>query len=199
MFVLGVTGGIGSGKTVVTDIFSELNIDVIDADIASRKAVEKGSACLKEIENYFGSEVILNDGNLNRQKLREIIFDKEDKKEWLEKLLDPRIFEIINNELAESKTLYAILVSPLLFETGQNKLCTRTLLIDADEKFQIERASIRDSVPEDQIKNIIEAQMPRSEKIRLANDIVSNDSTLESLREKIISLHDTYIELSRKK
>ena len=79
MFVLGVTGGIGSGKTVVTDIFSELNIDVIDADIASRKAVEKGSACLKEIENYFGSEVILNDGNLNRQKLREIIFDKEDK------------------------------------------------------------------------------------------------------------------------
>ena len=199
MFVLGITGGIGSGKTVVTDIFSELNIDVIDADIASRKAVEKGSACLKEIENYFGSEVILNDGNLNRQKLREIIFDKEDKKEWLEKLLHPRIFDIINNELDESKTLYAILVSPLLFETGQNKLCTRTLLIDADEKFQIERASIRDSVPEDQIKNIIEAQMPRSEKIRLANDIVSNDSTLESLREKIISLHNTYIELSRKK
>ena len=199
MFVLGITGGIGSGKTVVTDIFSELNIDVIDADIASRKAVEKGSAFLKEIENYFGSEVILNDGNLNRQKLREIIFDKEDKKEWLEKLLHPRIFDIINNELAESKTLYAILVSPLLFETGQNKLCTRTLLIDADEKFQIERASIRDSVPEDQIKSIIEAQMPRSEKIRLANDIVSNDSTLESLREKIISLHNTYIELSRKK
>ena len=199
MFVLGITGGIGSGKTVVTDIFSELNINVIDADIASRKAVEKGSECLKEIENYFGSEVILNDGNLNRQKLREIIFNKEDKKEWLEKLLHPRILEIINNELAESKTLYSILVSPLLFETGQNKLCTRTLLIDADERFQIERASIRDSVPEDQIKNIIEAQMPRSEKIRLANDIVSNDSTLESLREKIISLHSTYIELSRKK
>ena len=79
MFVLGITGGIGSGKTVVTDIFSELNIDVIDADIASRKAVEKGSECLKEIENYFGSEVILIDGNLNRQKLRELIFDKEDK------------------------------------------------------------------------------------------------------------------------
>ena len=199
MFVLGVTGGIGSGKTVVTDIFSELNIDVIDADVASRKAVEKGSPCLQEIENYFGCEVILKDGNLNRQKLREIIFDKEDKKEWLERLLHPQILKIINEELAESKSLYTILVSPLLFETGQSKLCTRTLLIDADEKFQIERASSRDNVPEDQIKNIIEAQMPRSDKVNLANDIVSNDSTLENLREKIISLHDTYIELARKK
>ena len=80
MFVLGITGGIGSGKTAVTDIFSELNIDVIDADIASRKAVEKGSSSLKEIEDHFGSEIILNDGNLDRQKLREVIFDKEEEK-----------------------------------------------------------------------------------------------------------------------
>ena len=80
MFVLGVTGGIGSGKTVVTDFFSDLNIDVVDADIASRKAVERGSSCLKEIEKHFGNEVILKNGDLNRQKLREIIFDKEDEK-----------------------------------------------------------------------------------------------------------------------
>jgi dephospho-CoA kinase len=199
MFVLGVTGGIGSGKTVVTDFFSDLKIDVVDADIASRKAVEMGSSCLKEIEKHFGNEVILKNGDLNRQKLREIIFDKEDEKEWLEKLLHPQILNIINNELAESNTPYTILVSPLLFETGQSKLCNRTLLVDVNEKFQIERASLRDKVSKEQIKNIIEAQMPRSEKIRLADDVVSNDGTLESLKEKIISLHNSYLELSAQK
>ena len=199
MFVLGITGGIGSGKTAVTDIFSELNIDVIDADIASRKAVEKGSSSLKEIEDHFGSEIILNDGNLDRQKLREVIFDKEEEKDWLEKLLHPQILKIINSELAESRTSYTILVSPLLFETGQYKLCSRTLLIDVEEKLQIARASKRDNVSEEQIKSIIEAQMPRSEKITLANDIVTNNGTLEDLRKEIISLHNNYLKLSDKK
>ncbi len=196
MFVLGITGGIGSGKTAVTDIFSELNIDVIDADIASRKAVEKGSSSLKEIEDHFGSEIILNDGNLDRQKLREVIFDKEEEKDWLEKLLHPQILKIINSELAESRTSYTILVSPLLFETGQYKLCSRTLLVDVEEKLQIARASKRDNVSEEQIKSIIEAQMPRSEKISLANDIVINNGTLEDLRKEIISLHNNYLKLS---
>ena len=199
MFVLGITGGIGSGKTAVTDIFSELNIDVIDADIASRKAVEKGSSSLKEIEDHFGSEIILNDGNLDRQKLREAIFDKEEEKDWLEKLLHPQILKIINSELAESRTSYTILVSPLLFETGQYKLCSRTLLVDVEEKLQIARASKRDNVSEEQIKSIIEAQMPRSEKITLANDIVTNNGTLEDLRKEIISLHNNYLKLSNKK
>ena len=199
MFVLGITGGIGSGKTAVTDIFSELNIDVIDADIASRKAVEKGSSSLKEIEDHFGSEIILNDGNLDRQKLREAIFDKEEEKDWLEKLLHPQILKIINSELAESRTSYTILVSPLLFETGQYKLCSRTLLVDVEEKLQIARASKRDNVSEEQIKSIIEAQMSRSEKITLANDIVTNNGTLEDLRKEIISLHNNYLKLSDKK
>ena len=196
---MGITGGIGSGKTAVTDIFSELNIDVIDADIASRKAVEKGSSSLKEIEDHFGSEIILNDGNLDRQKLREVIFDKEEEKDWLEKLLHPQILKIINSELAESRTSYTILVSPLLFETGQYKLCSRTLLVDVEEKLQIARASKRDNVSEEQIKSIIEAQMPRSEKITLANDIVTNNGTLEDLRKEIISLHNNYLKLSDKK
>ena len=199
MFVLGITGGIGSGKTAVTDIFSEFNIDVIDADIASRKAVEKGSSCLEEIENHFGSEMILEDGNLDRQKLREVIFDKEEEKDWLEKLLHPQILKIINSEIAESKTIYTILVSPLLFETGQNKLCSRTLLVDVEEQLQISRASKRDNVSEEQIKNIIEAQMSRSDKISLANDIVTNNGSLEDLKKEIISLHNNYLKLSNKK
>ena len=199
MFVLGITGGIGSGKTAVTDIFSKFNIDVIDADIASRKAVEKGSSCLKEIEDHFGSEMILEDGNLDRQKLREVIFDKEEEKDWLEQLLHPQILKIINSELAESKTIYTILVSPLLFETGQNKLCSRILLVDVEEKLQISRASKRDNVSEEQIKNIIEAQMSRSDKISLANDIVTNNGSLEDLKKEIISLHHNYLKLSNKK
>ena len=177
----------------------EFNIDVIDADIASRKAVEKGSSCLEEIEDHFGSEMILEDGNLDRQKLREVIFDKEEEKDWLEKLLHPQILKIINSELAESRTIYTILVSPLLFETGQSKLCSRTLLVDVEEKLQISRASKRDNVSEEQIKNIIEAQMSRSDKISHADDIVTNNGSLEDLKKEIISLHHNYLKLSNEK
>ncbi len=197
MFILGVTGGIGSGKTAVTNIFADFNIDVIDADEASRKAVIKGSSCLVEIENHFGRDVISEDGNLNRQKLREIIFDKEEEKIWLEKLLHPEILKIINDDLAFSKSIYKILVSPLLFETGQSKLCNRTLLVDVDEIIQIKRASERDNVSEEQIKSIIEAQMTRSDKIQLADDIINNEGTLEDLRNQIATLHDGYLKMAK--
>ena len=110
-----------------------------------------------------------------------------------------QFLKIINSELAESRTIYTILVSPLLFETGQSKLCSRTLLVDVEEKLQISRASKRDNVSEEQIKNIIEAQMSRSDKISLANDIVTNNGSLEDLKKEIISLHNNYLKLSNKK
>ena len=165
MLILGVTGGIGSGKTVVTDIFSKLDIDIIDADLASRKAVFKGSSALIKIQEKFGKDILLKDGNLNRAKLREIIFKDSKQKDWLEKLLHPQILQIIKDELEESKSLYKILVSPLLFETGQYQICDRTLLVDVSEDKQIQRTSKRDKVPSGQVKSIIKSQLSRLEKI----------------------------------
>jgi dephospho-CoA kinase len=193
MLILGVTGGIGSGKTVVTDIFSKLDIDIIDADLASRKAVFKGSSSLIKIQEKFGKDILLKDGNLNRAKLREIIFKDSKQKDWLEKLLHPQILQIIKNELEESKSLYKILVSPLLFETGQYQICDRTLLVDVSEDKQIQRTSKRDKVPSGQVKSIIKSQLSRLEKIELADDVVSNEGSLADLEEKIKALHSSYL------
>lgn len=193
MFIVGVTGGIGSGKTAVTDIFSKLDIDIVDADLASRKAVLKGSPSLKKIKEKFGEDILLEDGNLNRARLRKIIFEDSSEKDWLENLLHPQILEIIKSELEESKSSYKVLVSPLLFETGQFQLCHRTLLIDVSEEEQIIRTTKRDKVTSDQVKKIINSQMSREDKIKIADDVVTNEGSLDDLEEKIRALHSSYL------
>ena len=120
MFVLGVTGGIGSGKSAATDIFSSLGIKIVDADVLSRVPVKKGEAGLFEIEKRYGSEILLATGELDRKKLREMIFAKEEEKDWLENLLHPLIADLIKEELKSSSSKYTILASPLLFETKQS-------------------------------------------------------------------------------
>ena len=193
MFIVGVTGGIGSGKTAVTDIFYKLDIDIVDADLASRKAVLKGSPSLKKIKEKFGEDILLEDGNLNRARLRKIIFEDSSEKDWLENLLHPQILEIIKSELKESKSSYKVLVSPLLFETGQFQLCHRTLLIDVSEEEQIIRTTKRDKVTSDQVKKIINSQMSREDKIKIADDVVTNEGSLNDLEEKIRALHSSYL------
>lgn len=197
MFIVGVTGGIGSGKTAVTDIFSKLDIDIVDADLASRKAVLKGSPSLKKIKEKFGEDILLKDGNLNRARLRKIIFEDSSEKDWLENLLHPQILEIIKSELEESKSSYKVLVSPLLFETGQFQLCHRTLLIDVSEEEQIIRTTKRDKVTSDQVKKIINSQMSREDKIKIADDVVTNEGSLDDLEEKIRALHSSYLIYSK--
>lgn len=197
MFIVGVTGGIGSGKTAVTDIFSKLDIDIVDADLASRKAVLKGSPSLKKIKEKFGEDILLKDGNLNRARLRKIIFEDRSEKDWLENLLHPQILEIIKSELEESKSSYKVLVSPLLFETGQFQLCHRTLLIDVSEEEQIIRTTKRDKVTSDQVKKIINSQMSREDKIKIADDVVTNEGSLDDLEEKIRALHSSYLIYSK--
>ena len=197
MFIVGVTGGIGSGKTAVTDIFYKLDIDIVDADLASRKAVLKGSPSLKKIKEKFGEDILLEDGNLNRARLRKIIFEDSSEKDWLENLLHPQILEIIKSELEESKSSYKVLVSPLLFETGQFQLCHRTLLIDVSEEEQIIRTTKRDKVTSDQVKKIINSQMSREDKIKIADDVVTNEGSLDDLEEKIRALHSSYLIYSK--
>ncbi len=196
MFVVGLTGGIGSGKTVASDRFEELGIKVVDADISSRVVVEIGKPALSSIEAKFGSDVILDDGSLNRAKLREIIFKDDEAKSWLESLLHPLIGQHILDEITSATSKYVILVSPLLFETTQFQMCNRTLLIDVPKDIQILRTAKRDKVPESQVEKIIASQMDRNQKIRKADDVIVNDGEISDLIAKIDEIHQKYIGLT---
>ena len=196
MFVVGLTGGIGSGKTVASDRFEELGVKVVDADIASRVVVEIGKPALSSIEGEFGSDVISDDGSLNRAKLREIIFKDDEAKSWLESLLHPLIGQHILDEIASATSRYVILVSPLLFETAQIQMCNRTLLIDVPKDIQILRTAKRDKVPESQVEKIIASQMDRDQKIGKADDVIVNDGEIGDLISKIDKIHQRYIELA---
>ena len=193
MFVLGVTGGIGSGKSAATDIFSSLGVKVVDADVLSRVPVQKGEAGLVEIEKRYGKKILLSSGELNRKKLREIIFEKEEEKIWLENLLHPLIADLISQELKSSTSIYTILASPLLFETKQSNHCNETLVIDVSEETQVLRTKTRDEVSEEQVRTIILSQINRLERLRLANHIIENEGSLDDLAKAVKELHQKLI------
>tara|TARA_B100000941_G_scaffold23535_1_gene14153 strand:+ start:1009 stop:1605 length:597 start_codon:yes stop_codon:yes gene_type:complete len=193
MFVVGLTGGIGSGKSAATAIFEDLGIDVVDADLASREAVLPGSKALDQIQKKFGNEILLEDQSLNRAKLREIIFDNSEDKTWLEQLLHPEIRHIIQSKLENSSSEYVILVSPLLFETDQHEFCNTTILIDSSMNSQVSRTSKRDSVSEDSVKKIISAQMSREDKLKIAKIVINNDDSLEQLESNVKKVHENLI------
>lgn len=193
MFVVGLTGGIGSGKSAATAIFEDLGIDVVDADLASREAVLPGSKALDQIQKKFGNEILLEDQSLNRARLREIIFDNSEDKTWLEQLLHPEIRHIIQSKLENSSSEYVILVSPLLFETDQHKFCNTTILIDSSLNSQVSRTSKRDSVSEDSVKKIISAQMSREDKLKIAKIVINNDDSLEQLESNVKKVHENLI------
>ena len=196
MFIVGLTGGIGSGKTVASDRFEELGVKVVDADIASRVVVENGQPALYSIEGKFGSDVISDDGSLNRAKLREIIFKDNEAKSWLEALLHPLIAKHISDEISRATSKYAVLVSPLLFETSQFEMCNRTLLIDVSKEVQILRTTARDNVSKSQVEKIISSQMDRDQKINKADDVIVNDGEINDLISKIDDIHQKYIEIA---
>ena len=193
MFVVGLTGGIGSGKSAATAIFEDLGIDIVDADLASREAVLPGSKALDQIQKKFGNEILLEDQSLNRARLREIIFDNSEDKTWLEQLLHPEIRHIIQSKLENSSSEYVILVSPLLFETDQHEFCNTTILIDSSLNSQVSRTSKRDSVSEDSVKKIISAQMSRDDKLKIAKIVINNDDSLEQLESNVKKVHEKLI------
>lgn len=196
MYVVGLTGGISSGKTMASDIFQSLGIDVIDADIASRMVVEKGQPALTQIADHFGNDILLKDGALNRALLREKIFADNKKREWLEKLLHPLIYQTLQRLLAQAKSEYTILVSPLLIETGQHKLAQRVLVVDVPEELQVERAITRDKNTEKQVRAIIAAQTSRDRRLEYADDVVVNDQDIEFLQAEVEKLHSRYLQLA---
>ncbi|EXB45835.1 dephospho-CoA kinase [Acinetobacter sp. 1000160] len=193
-FILGITGGIGSGKSAATQWFESQGISVVDADIVAREVVEPGQPALQAIQQAFGDWVLLEDGNLDRRALREHIFQFPEARQTLEKITHPAIRQSIIQQLQQAESPYVILVSPLLFETNQHQLTHHTLLVDADEQTQLQRASQRDGQSEEQIRKIIAAQMPRAQKQQLANDIVVNDGLLEHLHQQLKPLHLSYLQ-----
>ena len=193
---LGLTGGIGSGKSAASQWFETQGINVVDADIVAREIVEKGQPALAQIQSAFGDWVLLESGELNRKALREHIFQHPSARQQLEEITHPAIRQSIIVQLAQASSPYVILVSPLLFETNQHLLTQRTLLIDASIELQIQRASQRDGQSVAQIENIIQAQMPRDRKLDLADDIAINDGHLEHLYTQLQKLHLHYLELS---
>lgn len=194
--VVGLTGGIGSGKTTVSDMFAKLGVTVVDTDVVSRQVVEPGTEALSKIAEHFGPSAVLDpEGKLNRRALRQIIFESPEEKRWLESLLHPLIRQETLRQLAASQSVYTILVSALLFESGQNKWCQRVLLIDSPEQQQIDRTVIRDDASAEQISAIINSQMSRQDRQRLADDIITNDDSLDALTHAVELQHHAYLEL----
>lgn len=197
MLTIGLTGGIGSGKSAASSEFEALGITVVDADIVSREVVAAGTPALTDIKNHFGSDIVNEHGALDRAALRKVIFSHPNEKQWLESLLHPIIRVEILKQLEAANSPYAILVSPLLFETNQHELVNQTLLIDVPVKVQLERASARDQNSLEQIQKIIDTQLPRDYKLQRADDIISNDSDLASLKNAIYQQHLIYLERAR--
>ena len=193
-FILGLTGGIGSGKSAASQWFEQHGIVVVDADVVAREIVEVGQPALLQIQQAFGDWVLQKDGTLNRRALREHIFQSNDARRILESITHPAIRQSIIQQLQDAPSPYVILVSPLLFETNQHELTDHTLLIDASIELQIQRAAQRDDQNIEQIHRIIAAQMTREQKQQLADDIVLNDGHLEHLYAHLQPLHEQYLQ-----
>lgn len=194
--IIGLTGGIGSGKTAVSDRFKKLGIHVVDADIVARTIVEPNKPAWVDIMKFFGPDVLLENQALNRAWLRQQVFSDPEKRKALEKFTHPRIRDEIIRELTSSTSPYTLLVSPLLIESGQNELVNKVIIIDVPETIQIERTCSRDNNDIDQVKRIIATQLTRSERLKYADEIITNDRDIHQLDLQINNLHhkilDTY-------
>jgi len=195
-WVLGVTGGIGSGKSAATDHFQRLGITVVDADLAARVIVEPGRPALTAIAAHFGDHVIDDAGRLRRPVLREIVFADPAQRRALEEITHPAIHAELVRQLSAATSPYVILASPLLWESGQASLATRTLLIDAPEDMQLARASARDGVSREQISAIMRAQWSRQQRQAKADDVLVNDGLLEHLQARVEALHLGYLAMA---
>ncbi len=199
MFVVGVTGGIGSGKSTVTNLFSELGVKVIDADVIARDLVSPGSKSLTAITKRFGQHLVLEDGNLDRRKLRDIIFSDPNAKKWLENLLHPEVKKQILEEIENSKSSYTIVSAPLLLEAGLDQITDRVLVVDIPEASQIERTVLRDRTSEESVNNIIQSQIKRKIRLQKATDIIDNTGSLDDTKKQVKKLHTIYLNLASKK
>jgi dephospho-CoA kinase len=185
--IVGLTGGIGSGKSTVASLFRNLDIFVVDADQVARDVVEPGSEALTTIHEHFGDEILSGD-ELNRTHLRQLIFKNESEKQWLENLLHPIIRERLFEHLNASDSVYKILEAPLLLENNLDQYCDKTMVVDLPEKTQIARACARDQTNVEQVKKILSAQIGREERLARADYIIDNSGSKEQLEPQVLRL-----------
>lgn len=199
MYIVGLTGGIGSGKTTVSNMFHELGAKVIDADKITHELEDMGQPAYNEILKQFGPDVIDDKGQIRRGYLRQLVFNDRNLKKILEQIVHPLVRSEINQRIKNNDHPYCILSIPLLFEKKSDYNIDRILVVDIPEELQIRRASSRDGVNRDDILKIIQMQADRGRRIENADDVIYNDEGLDSLRTNVRSLHDKYMHLAREK
>lgn len=192
MYTVGLTGGIGSGKSTVARKFAALGVKIIDADVAAREVVRAPSAALEAIHARYGSKILTADGALDRPLLRKLVFADSAERAWLEGLLHPLIDERIRQEIAACETPYCILVSPLLLETSQRRLVDRVLVVDVSRETQLQRSLLRDQSDRATIEAIIDAQADRKQRLRAADDVIDNEGEESALDVRVRELHERY-------
>ncbi len=198
MLRVGLTGGIGCGKSTVSDIFMSLGVPVIDSDVIAREVVEPGEVGLKQIVERFGQKVLNADGTLNRQYLRNTVFDDAEARSDLESILHPLIRKRSNEQLARLNSSYAILSIPLLVEKGLHTEVDRVLVVDCTKQTQVERICARDGITQERAEAILAAQCSRNQRLEVADDIIVNDQPVAKLRSRVESLNHSYLSLSQK-
>ena len=191
--VVGLTGGIASGKSVVANFFSELGVPIIDADVIAHDVIKTDSPTYHTLLSHFGHDILSYDRSIDRKKLRALVFDNVQERQWLEALLHPMIRETIQHEIKKVKTPYCICVIPLLVESTGIDFIDRVLVVHAPLEAQIARAARRDNTDENQIKKIIAAQTNQEKRLAIAHDVIDNTNDLLSLKNKVKSLHQQYL------
>lgn len=196
--VIGLTGGIGSGKTLVSDLFAKRGIEIIDADIIARQVVEPGEQALKQISDKFGPEIVNTQQQLDRKALREKVFSDPDLKLWLDNLLHPLIRKRMVEQTQQATSPYCILAVPLLVENGMNAMVDRVLVVDVEEDRQLNRAAARDEQSREQISKIMEVQATRAQRLAIADDVIDNNHSPEETERQVEKLHKGYLEALKK-
>ena len=196
-FTVGLTGGIGSGKSTVSDLFAALGVDIIDTDEIARALTASGQPAVARIEQEFGPEVVQRDGALDRMRMRELAFSNSTAREALQSILHPLIRDEVQRRLSVSDAPYAIVVVPLLVESKGYKFADRILVVDCSEQRQIERVMRRSGLPKDQVEAIMATQASRSDRIAAADDVIPNEDGVAELRAKVKQLHEKYLTLAR--
>jgi dephospho-CoA kinase len=196
MLKVGLTGGIGCGKSTVAKIFADLNIPILDADEIAHRLVDKGQPALAQICREFGPDILRPDDSLNREKLRELVFSDPLQKQKLESILHPLIFSTIAAELERLTAPYCIISIPLLFETGMAHFVDRILVIDCPVETQVERVKARDKLTVERIQSIIDNQVSRTLRKANADDVIDNTGPDYRLAEQVKKLHNLYLSLS---
>lgn len=195
-YVVALSGGIASGKTTVTDLFAQLGVPIIDADVISRQIVKKGSPAFEKIVQHFGQQILQPTGELDRSQLRNIIFNDEQQRLWLNNCLHPLIEHETKRQISQYNTPYVIWSVPLLIENNLHKQADRVLIIDTDHKIQMDRLQKRDNISENLAKNMLLSQTSNAERKSHADDIIVNNAQISSLFSQVKQLHNKYLILS---